>query len=176
MGDEGVGIMVVQELAKRHFIGDVTFIDAGTAFFCIVSALRDYDKLIIVDAVYGGGKAGTIYRFGMNDVAAREDPGLSLHDFGVLESMQLERIVARFPRDVVFYGIEPQSVRFSLDVSFVCRKAVMRTVKKIMDELGCADIHVVEEKHCSLRDEEPEYKPRRNTNGRQCSKTPRGVA
>ncbi len=153
MGDEGVGIMVIQELAKRRFCGDVTFVDAGTAFFCIVSTLRDYDKLIIVDAVYGGGKAGTIYRFGMDDVAAREDCGLSLHDFGVLESIQLERIVARFPRDVVFYGIEPQAVSFSLDVSLVCRKAVMCAVQKIMDDLGRADIHDVGVKHGTPRDD-----------------------
>jgi hydrogenase maturation protease len=176
MGDEGAGIMVIEELEKRRFSGDITFIDAGTAFFSIVSTLRDYDKLIIVDAVYGGGKAGTIYRFGVDDVAAREDRGLSLHDFGVLESIQLERIVARFPRDVVFYGIEPESVSLSLNVSFVCRKAVMCAVQKIIDELGCAGIYDDGVKHDTLRHEKPEYKPRRNKNGCQCSKTPRGVA
>ncbi len=147
MGDEGVGVRVIQELAKSRFSGDVSFIDAGTAFFSIVSTLRDFDRLIIVDAAYGGEKAGTLYRFGVDDVASKENPGLSLHDFGVLESIQLERIVSRFPEDIVFYGIEPESVSFSLDISPVCSEAVNCAVQKIIDELGCEGIYVTGVKH-----------------------------
>jgi len=153
MGDEGVGVRVIQELAKRRFSGDVSFIDAGTAFFGIVSTLRDFERLIIVDAVYGGEKAGTLYRFGVDDVTAKESSGLSLHDFGVLESIQLERIVSRFPEDVVFYGIEPESVSFSMDISPVCSATVNCAVQKIIDELGCAGIHVTGMKH-DARDNE----------------------
>ena len=63
MGDEGIGVKVVEELRKERLPEGVELFDGGTAFHVLVDDLIDFDKLIIVDAVLGGESPGTIYRF-----------------------------------------------------------------------------------------------------------------
>ena len=140
MGDEGIGIEVVKRLEELPKAGQGSvgydIIDAGTAFFNIVSALRGYKKLIIVDAVHGGEPPGTVYRFTFEDIQGMECSAVSLHDFGVVESIQLERLVARLPEEIVFYGIEPESVQLSMELSPVILEKVEYVVRKILEELN----------------------------------------
>jgi hydrogenase maturation protease len=140
MGDEGVGIEVVKRLEELPGIGAgcdcIEIIDAGSGFLNIVSGLREYDKIIIVDAVHGGEAPGTVYRFRFEDVEGRRAPDLSLHDFGVFESIQLERLVAPLPEDIVFYGVEPHSVRLSMELSDVVGAKVGYVVERIVEELN----------------------------------------
>ena len=143
MGDEGIGILVLNELEKKTYSGDIEFIDAGTGFFNIVSELRSFGKVIIIDAVHGGQEAGTVYRFEIDDIEGKGDSAVSLHDFGVLESIQLERIVAKLPEDIVFYGIEPQNIELLMEISPVVKRKVNYVVQKIIDELRESGIEVV---------------------------------
>ena len=143
MGDEGIGIKVLQDLEKKTYSQEVKFIDAGTAFFNVVSELRYLDKAIIIDAVHGGGKAGTVYRFKIDDMRGQSKPIISLHDFGVLESIQLEKVIAQLPDDIVFFGIEPENVTLSLELSPVVQGRVEYVVKKILEELHISGIDVL---------------------------------
>jgi hydrogenase maturation protease len=90
MSDEGAGIEVVGELQERLDeveVGpdEVEIIDAGTCIFTSMPRLDRFDRLIVVDCVRGGREAGTLYRFGLEDIegAART---VSLHDMGCLSS------------------------------------------------------------------------------------------
>jgi hydrogenase maturation protease len=149
MGDEGIGIEVVKRLEELPKGGPTSVgydvIDAGTAFFDIVSELRGYDKLIIVDAVHGGEPPGTVYRFTFEDIQGMKGCAISLHDFGVVESIQLERVVARVPEEIVFYGIEPERVQLSMELSPLIREKVEYVVRKILEELRESGISILGE-------------------------------
>jgi len=139
MGDEGAGIEVIRELEKR--VRNVDIIDAGTAFFALVSDLCSFDKLIIVDAARGGEKPGTVYRFRLED-ARSPQPVISLHDMGVVEALKLESLTGRVPEEVVFYGIEPRRVEFTIGLSEIIREKIAYTADAIIRELSADGIQV----------------------------------
>jgi hydrogenase maturation protease len=143
LGDEGIGVRVLEELEKEKYSEEINFLDAGTAFFSIVSELRNFEKAIIIDAVHGGRKAGTVYRFNIDDIVGKGNSIISLHDFGVMESIQLERVIAKLPDEIIFYGVEPQNVTPSLELSSVLQGKLKYVVKKIFEELNISGIRII---------------------------------
>ncbi len=134
MGDEGAGVEAVRMLGELGCPDNVDLIDAGAAFFTVATGLRNYKKLIVIDAVRGGGKPGTLYRFTMDDVSC-QDMLLSLHDLGVVDSLKLESMVGRIPDEIIFFGIEPQSIELSMGLSPAVRSNMERLVSKVLEEM-----------------------------------------
>jgi hydrogenase maturation protease len=135
MGDEGAGIETLRVLRQMGCPEGVELIEAGTAFFSIVSDLKDFEKLIIVDVVRGGKPPGTVYRFEMEDVKGG-DILVSLHDIGVIDSLKMESLVGKIPKEIVFFGIEPQKVELSTHLSEQINKRLAYLVHKILEEVA----------------------------------------
>ncbi|UCB47067.1 MAG: hydrogenase maturation protease [Spirochaetota bacterium] len=136
MADEGSGVRVIDELKSRGYEGEVDLIDAGTSFFNIVQDVESYDKLIIVDAVKGGGKPGTIYRFKLSDTETERLGSLTVHDIGVVQSLKLYSINHRIPEEIVFFGIEPSKIELSMEISGILEPAISRLVVKVIEEIN----------------------------------------
>jgi len=134
MGDEGAGVAVIGELASKTDPDVVELIDAGTAFLAVVQDLKDYEKIIIVDTARGGGPPGTVYRFGINDIRG-EETFISLHDIGVVDSLKLERLVGMVPEDIVFFGIEPERVELSMELSPAVKEKLEYAADRILEEI-----------------------------------------
>jgi hydrogenase maturation protease len=134
MADEGAGVEALNLLEKRGCPDFVELIDAGTAFFAIVSDLREYEKLIIIDVARGGQPPGTVYRFLLDDVKGNQAL-ISLHDIGVVDALRMERLVGGVPETIVFFGIEPHVVEFSIGLSSPVRKRLPYLVDRVMEEL-----------------------------------------
>lgn len=134
MADEGAGVKVLEELENRGLSGEVDLIDAGTGFFSIVPELLPYGKLIIVDTVKGGKTPGAVYRFELRDI--EDDVGfLSVHDIGVLHSLKMYGMVQRIPDDIVLFGVEPYSVRLSLEITPMLKPVIHRLADLIIEEI-----------------------------------------
>jgi hydrogenase maturation protease len=147
MGDEGIGVRVIQALEQEPLPQGVATFDAGTAFQALIGALAPFAKWIIVDAVKGGGRPGDIYRLGWEDAVegVRGRP-LSLHDLGVIEALLLEQLVDRAsphpgfvePREVVFLGMEPGRIALSLELSPRVEQRLPELIRVVRDEVGWA--------------------------------------
>lgn len=136
MGDEGVGVKVVEELRREKLPEGVELFDAGTAFHALIGELVEFDKLVIVDAVKGGEPPGTIYRFELEEIENKgTGPGLSLHEVGVMETLILERLVHRIPERIVFIGIEPMRIELSVELSPVLKGKLPELVRLVLEEL-----------------------------------------
>jgi hydrogenase maturation protease len=136
MADEGAGIEALKLLEERGIAdhAGVELIDAGTAFFAIVSDLKDYEKLIIVDVVRGAQSPGTVYRFDLEDVKGG-DVLVSLHDIGVVDSLRMEQLVGKVPDNIVFFGIEPEVIHLSIGLSSSVKKGLEHLVDRVVEEL-----------------------------------------
>ena len=134
MADEGAGVEALKLLGERDCPEYVELIDAGTAFFAIVSDLKDYEKLIIVDVVRGGQPPGTVYRFELDDVKGG-DVLISLHDIGVVDSLRMETLVGKIPDNIVFFGIEPEKITLSIGLSSSVKKGLEHLVDRVIEEL-----------------------------------------
>jgi len=138
--DEGIGCHVVHALESRlvETFPDVKIIDAGT---CpdVVQLPEDVDKLIIVDAVKGGGTPGQIYRFHLEDITLEAKPSLSLHDTNLIDILMLMRLwysdSIRIDETVII-GVEPKEIDWGLELSPELRERMPQIIETILAELN----------------------------------------
>jgi hydrogenase maturation protease len=131
--DEGIGCHVVHALEGIPLL-DVKIIDGGT---CpdMLQLLEDIDKLVIVDAVRGGGTPGQIYRFHLEDITLEQKPFLSLHDVGLVDSLMLMQLWHNIGEAVII-GIEPREIDWGLELSLELQEKMPQIIDAVLSELN----------------------------------------
>ena len=135
--DEGIGVQIAQALAGTPSTNNVELdvIDGGTLldapFF-----FEEVDKLIIVDAVRGGGEIGEIYRFHPEDIELDSEVLTSLHQVSLLENLWLMERFGEIPKDIVIIGIEPKDTNWGLELSAELQQQLPQIVKVVLKEAG----------------------------------------
>jgi hydrogenase maturation protease len=135
LSDEGVGVHVANELMKIELPANVSVVEGGTDGFRLLNHITEADRLIVVDAVKGGGEPGSIYRFNIDDV--RNTPSgfkTSVHQIGILEVIDLSGLICKTPRTTVI-GVEPKSLEMSLDLSPEVSAKIPRVIELILEAL-----------------------------------------
>ncbi len=136
LGDEGVGIHVIQKLQQAEILPpDVRLVDGGTGGFDLLYYLERAEKIIIVDAMRGGGQPGSVYRLTLQDLRfAQEDP-VSLHQIGLREILGWLRGV-KTEKAVTIIGVEPETVDYSLELSAAVRSRLPEAIRLVLEELN----------------------------------------
>jgi len=131
--DEGIGCHVAHALEEIP-LPDVKIIDGGT---CpdLLQFLEDTDKLIIVDAVKGGGPPGQIYRFHLEDITLEQKPFLSPHDVGLVDSLMLMQLWHSIGETIII-GVEPKELEWGLELSPELREKMPQIIDAILSELN----------------------------------------
>jgi len=133
LGDEGVGCHVVHALEGIP-LPDVKIIDGGTCPDAF-QLLEDADKLVIVDAVRGGGTPGQIYRFHLEDITLEQKSFLSLHDVGLVDNLMLMQLWRNIGEAVII-GVEPREINWGLELSPELREKMPQIIDAILAELN----------------------------------------
>jgi hydrogenase maturation protease len=112
LSDEGVGVHVVQHLARRHpDEAGLTYLDGGTLSFTLAGDIADHENLIVIDAARFGEPPGTVRV--MEDEAMDRYLGkahLSVHEVGLSDLMDMSRLADHLPVRRALVGIEPKSL------------------------------------------------------------------
>lgn len=141
MGDEGVGVRIIHELQKNHFLLPASYllelIDGGTAAFDVILSLDSVDKLIIIDAVKNGGKPGEIYRFGNLSalLCQTDEKSLSLHDVNLIDALKMADKLKKLPRETVLIGIEPKEIKLDMELSEDIKSKIPEIIKIVLSEV-----------------------------------------
>lgn len=133
--DEGIGVRVVERMQETGGREDVELVDGGTGGADLVDVLADREKVIVVDAIESDCQAGTISRLGIDDLVGAGKNIMSLHDVGVVEALQMTKVLGCAPEDVVVVGIKPETVESGLELSETLQAAVPQIVEFILAEL-----------------------------------------
>lgn len=133
--DEGIGCHVVRALEQIP-LPDVEIIDGGTCPY-VLQLLGDVDKLVIVDAVNGGGMPGQIYRFRPEDMILEQRPLLLPHDISLMDSLKLRQLW--HPNfigkgETVVIGVEPSETGWGLELSQELEAKLPEIVDAILRE------------------------------------------
>ncbi|MFQ6040166.1 MAG: HyaD/HybD family hydrogenase maturation endopeptidase [Candidatus Poribacteria bacterium] len=135
--DEGVGVHIVHALQKSGKLPDhVQLIDAGTATFDILHLIEDVDKLIVIDAVEGGGEPGTVYRFSPDDVEFGNLSAISLHELDLSNTLAMAELLGNKPKSVVIIGIEPKEITLCLELSPQIEAKIEKIIELTLKEIG----------------------------------------
>lgn len=131
--DEGIGCHVARALEKVS-LPDVEVIDGGT---CpdVLQAVEDADKLVIVDAVRGGGMPGQIYRFRPEDITMDQKRVVSVHDMSIVDSLKLMQRWHNIG-DTVIIGVEPRELNWGFELSPELEGKMPQIIDTILRELN----------------------------------------
>ena len=135
LGDEGVGVHLVQRLADRVDAACVNLIDGGTTPDILSLVDSTVDKLIIVDAAVVGDKPGTIYRFQPDDLESTTAEPVSLHELGVVDSLKLMAAFGNCPEEITVIGVEPKVIDYGLELSPELEAAMPRLMELVLEEI-----------------------------------------
>jgi len=135
LSDEGVGVHVINKMMEMALPPEVELVEGGVDGLRLMSVVIGTDRLIVIDAVKGGGSPGSIYRFGPDDLATHADTSkTSVHQIGILEVIRLSGLVANPPETTVI-GIEPKSIEVGMELSPEIQSKVPRIIELVLDEL-----------------------------------------
>jgi hydrogenase maturation protease len=136
LSDEGIGVRVVEALEEEALPESVELLDGGTAAADLLDRLEGRRKIIIIDAVRGGGRPGDVYRFAPADVGGSDQMQTSVHQVGLLEALAMAEYLGETPRNVVIYGVEPASLGWGLELSPAAAAVLPRVVGLVLEEIG----------------------------------------
>ncbi len=123
MGDEGIGIVLIEKLAQMAAEGrlpadSVDYHDGGTGGINLLHAIADRRKAVILDCCRMNTAPGTIKRFTPDDVVTvKKMAHLSLHETDILQVIDLAQQLGQCPEEIVFFGIEPETVELQTALS-----------------------------------------------------------
>lgn len=140
MGDEGVGVAVVERLGDMPGIPEAAeIVDIGTGGLAILGFLEARRKAIIVDCARMGASPGQIRRFTRDQVTSTKSlQGISQHEWDLIKVLQMANALGQLPQDVVIFGIEPRSVRPRLGLSEDLASRIDYYVSLVVAELNDA--------------------------------------
>lgn len=116
LSDEGVGVHAVRCLARQVLPPGVELLDGGTSGADLVDHLEGRAKVVVIDAADGDGPPGTVYRCEARDLIEQEGE-LSLHEFGLADSLHMAERLGCAPRRVVVLGVQPATMEPGLELS-----------------------------------------------------------
>lgn len=142
MGDEGIGIRLVQELATRQPCLDaIEYIDAGTIGMTLLHLINNKRAVLFIDCALMGEAPGTLRKFSPDDaVTSKLLSGFSLHEGDLFQLLALSRTLGESPDEVVIFGIEPVDIAARMELSPLLEACIPGYCQTIMGEIkryGC---------------------------------------
>lgn len=135
LGDEGVGVHVAQRMMTMDWPPEVQVVEGGTDGFGLVNFITEADRLILIDAVKGGGQPGSIYRFEIEDCPPYPDIfKTSVHQISILEVINLSSLVGSTPHTTII-GIEPVCIEMGMELSPSVEAKLPKVIQMIQAEV-----------------------------------------
>ncbi len=133
--DEGIGVHVANELMKMELPDNVSVVEGGTDGFRLLNVITEADRLIVIDAVKGGGEPGSIYRFNIDNI--KNVPSgfkTSVHQIGILEVIDLSSLIGKTPHTTII-GVEPKSLEMNLELSPEIKEKIPKIIELVLEEI-----------------------------------------
>jgi len=140
-GDDAVGLLVARRLKADQLPG-VEIAECRGTVTAVREAWKDTAGVIVVDAVFSGGRPGSIYRFNAHGGGApiQLSRSPSTHGLGVAEALALGQLFQELPPFLIIYGIEGRNFgpgqEVSQEVEAAIPEAVLRMRREIQAWLG----------------------------------------
>lgn len=110
MGDDGIGIVLLEELMAAGLQRPVEFIDGGTIGMSLLPAVEDSGSLLILDALAGPGPGGTLVHLTGDQLPRLLSAKISQHQVGLLDVLACARLHGREPDRISVVGVTPGEI------------------------------------------------------------------
>lgn len=137
MTDDGIGVRVVQELARRYqFTADVKVLDGGTLGLDLLPHLEGVGRLLIIDAVMTSDPPGTIVRLEGDRIPAVFATKLSPHQMGLQDLLAVAELMGHAPAEMVLLGVQPADLELGDALSPAVAECLEPLIGRCLAELA----------------------------------------
>jgi hydrogenase maturation protease len=142
LGDEGVGVRVVETLACCYYLPpEVETLDGGTSGMDLLNAVAGRDHLIVADAVNLDAEPGSVVRIADDYIQAFFRTRVSPHQIGLSDLLAALVLLDEAPARVTIIGVVPEDLGLGTDLSpsatVACGEAAALVAAELRD-LGLA--------------------------------------
>jgi hydrogenase maturation protease len=132
LSDDGVGIYVARELAKRIPSDAVTVKEASVGGLELLDLIKGYERILLIDAVMTGqADVGSLIHLKLEDLAGGS--AMTRHQVSFSEALELgKRLNMNLPEEIVIFGIEVEDI-FTFGES--CTPKVQSKIEDIVEEI-----------------------------------------
>ena len=135
MKDDGIGPHIARELEKLKLPEGVKAVDAGVKGLALVDMMQEASKVMFVDAVEMGMKAGSVRVFTPKDIRIdAEKTGFSSHEIGLPQLLFLASLLG-LSTEVAIVGIQPKDLGWGTGLSPELQRAVPHILESVLDAL-----------------------------------------
>ena len=134
MGDEGIGVHVVNALEKAALPHGAECLDGGTGSFLLLEPMQNAEKVVLIDATIDGRPAGTIRRLRPR-YSADYPPTLTAHDIGLKDLLDAFYLTGETPPEVTLYAVSVEQLgELDTELSPALQRVVPRVAQLVNDE------------------------------------------
>ena len=130
MGDEGIGVHVIQEMSKNTLPEYIDILDGGTGGFLLLNCFEAYSTVIFVDATMDGKPAGTISLI-RPKFASDFPSALSVHDVGLKDMIEAVYLMEKIP-DIHLFTVSIEELN---PMTVALNDKVKAIIPKIIDNI-----------------------------------------
>lgn len=111
LSDEGAGVHAMEYLRSCYpAIPGVHYLDGGTLSFTLAGEIEDAGNLIVIDAAQLDAAPGTVRCMTGQEMDRFLGSGkCSVHEVGLIDLMDIARLMDTFPRHRALIGIQPET-------------------------------------------------------------------
>ena len=139
MGDEGIGVHIIQHMANLQLPEYVDLLDGGTGGFLLLSCFEAYGTVIFVDATMDGKPAGSISLI-RPKFASDFPSALSVHDVGLKDMIEAVYLMDKIP-DIHLFTVSIDEISpMTIELSHPVKNIIPVLVNQILKL--CEDLHL----------------------------------
>ena len=133
LGDEGVGVRVIERLAEENLIPNVELMDGGTLSFTLAGPIAEADQLIVVDAANLQAESGSVQAFVNEEMDHFIGTGKmsSVHEVSLLDLLSISALSENLPVHRALVGVHPEFVEWADHLSPAVEAAVTPAVEAV---------------------------------------------
>jgi hydrogenase maturation protease len=134
--DDGIGPEIIRLFSQNRnsykLSANTDLLDGGTDGLGLIEYLKEYKKVIIIDAVEMKLPPGTVKIFSPDEAVLNiKKDALSTHGFGIAELIKLAKGLDINP-ELVIVGIQPEDIKYSEGLSESIRSVIDEIIKLIL--------------------------------------------
>jgi hydrogenase maturation protease len=139
LGDEGVGVHILNRLKKVNTFPNTQYLDLGTSSYELINFMNPgVHKIVLIDCILArDANPGQVITLSAGDIVSEVDYKLSLHQIKLIDTLKLISIEYNFP-DTLIIGIVPFDMHsFSTNLSAKLQERfipILNTVVQYIDD------------------------------------------
>lgn len=135
MGDEGVGVRVVEHLQRTPLPPGVEVLDGGVGSFLLLEPMQRAGRVILIDATIDGRPAGTVRRLTPR-FSSDYPKTLTAHDIGLKDLLDTAYLTGGGSLDVVLFAVSIDPLQgVGMELTPPIAAAVPDIARIVCDEL-----------------------------------------